>query len=384
MKAEASSSAQDRTFPGHGAVLGLHTRTQTGVRGDELREYAAGHLVTDSRRISKVEAFSATCAVFSAVCFCCLATYILVTSLTSPSGIQHGSVLGPGGGTAISGDKQPSVALESPTGREHVAPPADQQSFVSLWDLAHMPLLGIHRMGLLTLRWGEEVAGDATEMAFEVTGLTRRTSKLGLNNAPGDYTSVTTVQLSGGYRCVITHESATLHDSSGSVVHSMVRVHELQGPTTKPEPVKTQFLDGRRLEPKPEGGMFKKPKETGFAPVFLPNGPPPQPQGPPTSFMDAYCRYGCGGMSVTFPYYYRPFFGYGYPLVGTEAMFPQGYGGYAAAPLLASQGGAPVITGAAGPVLAGGVSAAALGMPGAGAANVVGGVQPVAVALPGM
>lgn len=43
---------------------------------------------------------------------------------------------------------------------------------------------------------------------------------------------------------------------------------------------------------------------------------------------EMYCRYGCGNlMGVTFPYYYRPFFGYGFPLIGTEKLFTPGYGG---------------------------------------------------------
>eukprot|EP00918_Siedleckia_nematoides_P012325 GHVU01027027.1.p1 GENE.GHVU01027027.1~~GHVU01027027.1.p1 ORF type:complete len:340 (+),score=51.57 GHVU01027027.1:37-1020(+) len=42
---------------------------------------------------------------------------------------------------------------------------------------------------------------------------------------------------------------------------------------------------------------------------------------------EMYCKYGCGQMGLTFPYYYRPFFGSGYPLVGTEGFFPAGYGG---------------------------------------------------------
>eukprot|EP00922_Rhytidocystis_sp_ex-Travisia-forbesii_P007379 GHVS01010780.1.p1 GENE.GHVS01010780.1~~GHVS01010780.1.p1 ORF type:complete len:116 (+),score=7.54 GHVS01010780.1:124-471(+) len=68
-------------------------------------------------------------------------------------------------------------------------------------------------------------------------------------------------------------------------------------------------------------------------------------QGLPESYFDAYCRYGCGGMAVTFPYYYRPFFGYGYPLVGTEGMFPQGYGGYPAAEIMSQEAGAVTIPG---------------------------------------
>jgi len=92
-------------------------------------------------------------------------------------------------------------------------------------------------------------------------------------------------------------------------------------------------------------------------------------QGMPNSFFDAYCRYGCGGMSVTFPYYYRPFFGYGYPLVGTESMFPQGYGGYPAAELMASQAGPSYVTGSTGPNLAGGASS----YPGVGATQTIGG-----------
>lgn len=217
---------------------------------------------------------------------------------TPPSAVQHESALGPGQRTATFGDDQLSEVAETPTLPGHGEAPPNRPRFVSLWDLADMPLLGVYQLGILTLRWGEDASGDATEMAFQVTGLTRGTSKAGVSSTSSGNSAITTVQLSGGYRCVITHESATLHDPTGSVVHSMVKVHEERGQSKlEPAAMEDQFLNTRRLEPKPAGGMFKKPKETGFAPVFLPNGPPPQPQGPPTSFMDAYCRYGCGGMS---------------------------------------------------------------------------------------
>lgn len=65
-----------------------------------------------------------------------------------------------------------------------------------------------------------------------------------------------------------------------------------------------------------------------------PPPPPPPPVPPPIEGVfkaypsEMYCRYGCGNiMGVTFPYYYRPFFGYGFPLLGTESYFPAGYGG---------------------------------------------------------
>ncbi|KAL7067950.1 hypothetical protein ACR3K2_18590 [Cryptosporidium serpentis] len=46
-----------------------------------------------------------------------------------------------------------------------------------------------------------------------------------------------------------------------------------------------------------------------------------------SAYMAAVCKYGCGEMGVTYPYYYRPFFGYGFPLLGTEPYFHSGYGG---------------------------------------------------------
>ncbi|CBZ52580.1 conserved hypothetical protein [Neospora caninum Liverpool] len=220
-------------------------------------------------------------------------------------------------------------------------------------------------MGTLALRWGEDSSRNTTEMVLQVTGISR--SGADLNSHSPENMGATTIFLAGGSTFVVGDERAVLYNSNGTIMKALVKVgvpqpsqeesEQLSGPSE--EEGALQFLGVRRLEPKP-GGLFGKPKQTGFAPAMLPNGPPPAPIGPPSSFMDAYCRYGCGGMSVTFPYYYRPFFGYGYPLVGTEAMFPQGYGGYPAAPLLASQGGSPAIMGASGPVLAGGVPATAL------------------------
>ncbi|KAJ1606876.1 putative transmembrane domain-containing protein [Cryptosporidium canis] len=46
-----------------------------------------------------------------------------------------------------------------------------------------------------------------------------------------------------------------------------------------------------------------------------------------SGYMAAVCKYGCGEMGITYPYYYRPFFGYGFPLLGTEPYFQSGYGG---------------------------------------------------------
>eukprot|EP01054_Gregarina_sp_Poly1_P005916 Gregarina_sp_Poly_1__5915@NODE_3113_length_1369_cov_6_483871_g1974_i0_p1_GENE_NODE_3113_length_1369_cov_6_483871_g1974_i0NODE_3113_length_1369_cov_6_483871_g1974_i0_p1_ORF_typecomplete_len171_score11_68_NODE_3113_length_1369_cov_6_483871_g1974_i0386898 len=63
--------------------------------------------------------------------------------------------------------------------------------------------------------------------------------------------------------------------------------------------------------------------------------PPPPIEGVYQSYpAEMYCRYGCGNiMGVTFPYYYRPFFGYGFPLLGSEQYFPQGYGGNPITPM---------------------------------------------------
>merc|ERR1712083_903650 len=48
-----------------------------------------------------------------------------------------------------------------------------------------------------------------------------------------------------------------------------------------------------------------------------------------STFLDTYCRYGCTIDALTAPNFYRPFFGYGYPMIGNEYMFPAGYGGNA-------------------------------------------------------
>eukprot|EP01053_Blabericola_migrator_P004981 Blabericola_migrator_1__4980@NODE_258_length_10736_cov_58_864373_g216_i0_p3_GENE_NODE_258_length_10736_cov_58_864373_g216_i0NODE_258_length_10736_cov_58_864373_g216_i0_p3_ORF_typecomplete_len258_score35_81_NODE_258_length_10736_cov_58_864373_g216_i0953110304 len=69
-------------------------------------------------------------------------------------------------------------------------------------------------------------------------------------------------------------------------------------------------------------------------PINLPPPPPPV-EGVYQSYpAEMYCRYGCGNiMGVTFPYYYRPFFGYGFPLLGSEPYFPTGYGGNPITPM---------------------------------------------------
>ncbi|PFH31256.1 hypothetical protein BESB_031300 [Besnoitia besnoiti] len=362
--------------------------------------------VKSDRDKCRLLAATLACVVMSTLCFCCLTAYVIWScSYQSPFlGLRQHSTdgdsrVGPFSAVPLSQTNSSQTASFSAGAREvgNLYPgtvlPSDlvpldtvPPPFVSIWDINAIPLFAVQNMGTLALRWGEVGQQNTTEIVLQVTGISRSTANPGSTDGPTD--STTTVLLSGGFSFVVGEETAALYDSSGNTVKSMTKVvrpdSPLQGEGGRELPEASdsphRYLGVRRLEPKP-GGLFGMPKQTGFAPAVLPNGPPPQPIGPPASFMDAYCRYGCGGMSVTFPYYYRPFFGYGYPLVGTEAMFPQGYGGYAAAPLLASQGGAPVITGASGPVLAGGVPAA-VGAPGFGAANVVGGIRPVAVALP--
>lgn len=45
------------------------------------------------------------------------------------------------------------------------------------------------------------------------------------------------------------------------------------------------------------------------------------------TFLDQYCKYGCVVDALTAPLFYRPFYGYGYPMIGNELLFPAGYGG---------------------------------------------------------
>ncbi|EPT30365.1 hypothetical protein TGME49_282020 [Toxoplasma gondii ME49] len=373
--------------PGHlpvEALAGQERETEIQAKGEQ----------TNYRLLTTMLA----CVVLSSICFCCFTVFVIWScAYQSPilgvqwSNAHDASYVGNGDATRSSeilnstgyrdeGEVHSSVSSSPFTPLE-----TGPRPFVSIWEINTIPLFAVQNMGALSLRWGDDSTLKMTEMILQVTGISRSGSDL--NSIGTNNVGATTIFLAGGSTFVVEGERAVLYNSDGNVVKSMTKVvnpsqDRDEGRNIPPEEEGTiQFLGVRRLEQKP-GGIFGKPKQTGFAPAMLPNGPPPQPLGPPASFMDAYCRYGCGGMSVTFPYYYRPFFGYGYPLVGTEAMFPQGYGGYPAAPLLASQGGASAIMGASGPVLAGGVPATALGVPGMGAANVVGGVQPVAVALP--
>nr|CEL66558.1 TPA: hypothetical protein BN1204_023685 [Neospora caninum Liverpool] len=349
---------------------------------------------------SKLLVTMLACVVLSSLCFCCLTACAIWSCVYQSPFLGFQWTTAQNSGFVRNGDSTRSSELLNSTGYESEGEVLSPQSpsaftpletgphpFVSIWDINTIPLFAIQNMGTLALRWGEDSSRNTTEMVLQVTGISR--SGADLNSHSPENMGATTIFLAGGSTFVVGDERAVLYNSNGTIMKALVKVgvpqpsqeesEQLSGPSE--EEGALQFLGVRRLEPKP-GGLFGKPKQTGFAPAMLPNGPPPAPIGPPSSFMDAYCRYGCGGMSVTFPYYYRPFFGYGYPLVGTEAMFPQGYGGYPAAPLLASQGGSPAIMGASGPVLAGGVPATALAGPGMGAASVVGGVQPVAVSLP--
>lgn len=104
-------------------------------------------------------------------------------------------------------------------------------------------------------------------------------------------------------------------------------------------------INGEESSPRPSPLVGEAPLEGGAplrrlgrkkgAGIPLPTEPPVSIEVPPAIQgvykaypSEMYCRYGCGNiMGVTFPYFYRPFFGYGYPLLGTEANFPAGYGG---------------------------------------------------------
>ncbi|EZG46152.1 hypothetical protein GNI_134720 [Gregarina niphandrodes] len=120
----------------------------------------------------------------------------------------------------------------------------------------------------------------------------------------GDNFGSAEMHFENGARLLSSHEKAEFFDRSGELV-------------------------GNILFSSPHRNLKKKlPPPPVPEPDVAINIPPPV-QGDFRAFpSEMYCRYGCGNlMGVTFPYYYRPFFGYGYPLLGTESQFPAGYGG---------------------------------------------------------
>eukprot|EP00917_Polyrhabdina_sp_WS-2016_P001836 GHVP01003789.1.p1 GENE.GHVP01003789.1~~GHVP01003789.1.p1 ORF type:complete len:253 (-),score=47.74 GHVP01003789.1:51-809(-) len=153
---------------------------------------------------------------------------------------------------------------------------------INLSKVSEKTLAELNQFGNINLRWGE--IGSPTERSyhFQVEAAQR----------DGE-TGNTTLFLTGNHHIKVSKESATLFDAEGK------------------EQGKLEFEKAISVE---EGSLRKLIGYDNYRPGSA-------------TFFDAYCRYGCGNMAVTFPYYYRPFFGYGYPLVGMDNAFPAGYGG---------------------------------------------------------
>eukprot|EP00922_Rhytidocystis_sp_ex-Travisia-forbesii_P007090 GHVS01010356.1.p1 GENE.GHVS01010356.1~~GHVS01010356.1.p1 ORF type:complete len:353 (+),score=96.75 GHVS01010356.1:92-1150(+) len=186
--------------------------------------------------------------------------------------------------------------------------------FVDLSSLSTVPIEQLQTMHSLVMKWPqkEDAVGGGGEYLFHVLSAVR-------NN------KVTTLHLSADSKLVTDKERAILLDSQGEEI-GRVDFSPPVVTTTSPPPATTS--SSRRL-----GRLMARLADEGVG-----RYPRNSEMGNPESAFDAQCRYGCGKVAVTFPYYYRPFFGYGFPLVGTEAMFPQGYGGYPGADLMAHQG----------------------------------------------
>lgn len=236
----------------------------------------------------------------------------------------------------------------------------------------------IEKMESLVLQWGNKEEENERKFYFKI-----------LSAFKNGKDKTTTLHLSSNYKLIIFQDTAILYNEKNEEVGEL-KMPLLQQSEEKEkeefEKVKNEleneiyseesslplssspsFFSSSKLEEKSKERKEENSssRRLGNLRSYLANdnGPGRYPQnidaGPPLTAFDSYCRYGCGGLAVTFPYYYRPFFGYGYPLVGTESMFPAGYGGYPAAPLLASQGGVPMIGSTAGPVFNGGMNTAA-------------------------
>ncbi|KAF8819782.1 hypothetical protein IE077_004014 [Cardiosporidium cionae] len=236
--------------------------------------------------------------------------------------------------------------------------------YLPITALNELPLEQIEKMESLTLQWGRTGSHEEIKYYFQIEFAVQDRKK-----------DQTTLGLSFGHKLVATSGNATLISPNGEEL-GVIQFFPPDEPHDFVDADVTQFLqrvsvnetrviDDKNLLFPTEDNVPRKLAGKGKYGRYPYN----VDQGLPESFFDAYCRYGCGGMAVTFPYYYRPFFGYGFPLVGTEALFPQGYGGYPAAQILASQAGINNIQGTSSPSVSPNSDSGAMLPPRNGASN---------------
>eukprot|EP00922_Rhytidocystis_sp_ex-Travisia-forbesii_P057824 GHVS01085575.1.p1 GENE.GHVS01085575.1~~GHVS01085575.1.p1 ORF type:complete len:332 (-),score=75.17 GHVS01085575.1:494-1489(-) len=203
-----------------------------------------------------------------------------------------------------------SSTTPPPVGFNGAFSPGKGEPFVELSSLSSVPLEQLQNMHALVMKWptlteGKQETDNSREYLFHVVSAVREKD-------------ATTLNLSAESTLITDKTRAILLDSKGEEIGRVEFA-------PSPPPPQPRYL-GRLMDKLTGGegfGRYPRNSEVG---------------NPETPF-DAYCRYGCGKVALTFPYYYRPFQGYGYPLVGTQASFPQGYGGYPGMDMLAQQAG---------------------------------------------
>eukprot|EP00918_Siedleckia_nematoides_P012316 GHVU01027017.1.p1 GENE.GHVU01027017.1~~GHVU01027017.1.p1 ORF type:complete len:305 (+),score=52.43 GHVU01027017.1:37-915(+) len=161
---------------------------------------------------------------------------------------------------------------------------APEYHVINLSAIPDLPLDMVMKMDTLRLKWGDVGGPDEKTYMYSVESVMQDATK-----------HTTELRLSSNHKLVVYKGKAELFDEEGN------QINVLQ--FTEPSPTLTTNTLRRLMK---YGGETKP----GAKNVF-----------------EMYCKYGCGQMGLTFPYYYRPFFGSGYPLVGTEGFFPAGYGG---------------------------------------------------------
>lgn len=200
---------------------------------------------------------------------------------------------------------------------------AHLSTLADVWDQTLADIVALEK---IFLQWGASGSGSERQYFYTIEAASRDMAK-----------QVTLIELAGRSRLYVYRDFAVLENHLGEEL-GVLEFSDLEGNDNKIEDLRTSNTAGnpstlRRLVR--YGKHDKDPYRT---------------EG---TFFDGYCRYGCSQMGVTFPHYYRPFFGYGYPLVGTEGFFPAGYGGNPVTELAANG----VMAGVGGP----GVGAASIG-----------------------